>query len=251
MKTGFRSLQNLAILASITVLCFFNDTTFATTYDLKGDWSDLANPNGVWGFFVDSQLMTAQDLQGVHTDYPQPAWAPNDGYYIPYWRLVARSDTPSGWDTQPGDIEAHSPNWNSHYLNTRVVWTSPSAGFIDISGGVWFAYEQLNRYASWELLLNDTLLANGTVSRGDPWSRSNPLDFSQAQLEVSAGDEVALRFLRANNNWGAPVGVNLMIELYEAQAVPDGGYSAALLLLGLIGCMAGRRFGHSYRTGRR
>ena len=54
---------SLAFLAVLVVA--FAGTAGAVTFDLKGDWSDNTNPNGVWSYNKGSTALPSQ------TDYDQ------------------------------------------------------------------------------------------------------------------------------------------------------------------------------------
>jgi len=192
---------------------------YAATYDLKNDWSNLLNPNGVWTYRQGDVVLPLQD--DYYADGSnQKAWAlaqyPGMNH-VPVW-LKFQNDS---YDFLAGDIAVHP---TSHTGSTsqdpaNVIWTSPIDGTIAISGNIWWGGWEVDRSTHWELYLNDDLLNSGTVGGYDIYDRSNPMLINDSGiLNVNSGDIVTLELTEINpNTWSWFTGVNLTID---AQPVP-------------------------------
>lgn len=86
----------------------------------------------------------------------------------------------------------------------------------------------IGRSNQWSLFLNGTLLSQGDLFTGDPYSRANPFEFGSGSgganavtgLAVSTGDVLSLAIARTGFAPGDFVGVDLRIE---AEVVPEAG----------------------------
>ena len=214
----------------------------AITYDLTKDWSNLTNPNDVWTYREGTKALPfVSDWIWLGSSVTQPAWAPsvNAGNFLPAW-FQSTSNNPSGLDVLAGDIVTHTTDNANGSANgpSNVIWTSPSAGSIDISGSVWLALDR-GRSNTWSILLNDVLLTDGTISSGDAFDRSNPFTFAAGSggatalqdIQVSTGDEIRLELVRGST-FGEFVGVDLQVTLVPLPA------SVWLFGSGLIGMIA-------------
>lgn len=196
----------------------------AVVFDLKSDWSDTDNPNGVWSVNAgDTPLLPVADLSttGIDTwNFPQPGFTgqPIFGDITPVW-FQARGPLGNGdpeWAV--GDIVTHTSR--SFVPNSNVTWTSDAHGVIDISGNVW-ATREFGRTNDWFLFLNDELLTSGTVSSGDPHDRDDPMELEEGSagpeplksILVFPGDEVKLEFEQKFGFGEDYVGANLTITL--------------------------------------
>lgn len=211
----------------------------AITYDLKTDWSDSANPNGVWAFYQGNTLLPLQTDYfsdgGNWEGYAKQPY-PNMGH-VPVWLQV--DGAWSGADFEVGDIAFHPTSTTSStpgYEQSYVTWTSTIEGTISISGNVWYGESQMPRGVDWHLYLNSSELTYGSVSYNDAYSRAAPMTFTGGGfLDVHVGDVV--RFEAATGSgyvypWF--IGVNLTIDAQPGTDVPE---PAAMLLLssGLFG----------------
>jgi hypothetical protein len=208
---------------------------YAATYDLKTDWSDSSNPNGVWTYREGENALPLQtDWYGTNDgSFMQPAWALAQYPATDHAPVWLKQQTVL-YDLQIGDVVVHpashssTSNWQDRWAN--VIWTSPIDGTITISGNVWWGADSslADRYTYWELFLNDDSLASGIVGWDDIYDRSNPMLIDGGGvLAVDPGDIVMLKLTQIDgSHWGWMTGVNLTID---ATPVPA---PAALLLLG-------------------
>jgi hypothetical protein len=131
----------------------------ALVYDLKTDWSDLANPNGPWSYREGTNVLPhVADWQGLSGDFTgvQPSWARAEtgNTNLPPWmKIVSPAGIPNDW--QFGDIVTHSTDSFNGIGSglSNVIWTSPLNGKIDVSGGVWMGRD-IGRGNHWDISLN-------------------------------------------------------------------------------------------------
>jgi hypothetical protein len=221
------------------ILFFLAFPSVAQTFDLKADWSDSANPNGVWLYRAGSTVLPHVTSWPVGGFVSQQGWA--NGSSLPFW--FQSTETPSfAHDWQTGDVVVHTQDdFNGSGNGTaNVVWVSPISGTIDITGGVWEGRDIGSfggglRGNQWNLYVKGQLVSTGTISGGDPYSRANPFTFSLGSggpialndIPVALGDTVTLELVRTSVD-GDFVGVNLAIA-----AVPEPS-QAALLAVGVF-----------------
>ena len=184
----------------------------ATTYDLKADWSDAANPNGVWAYKVgESVLPAVADWVPATAPGAQPAWAfaPSGRGHIPVWfRSKDR------WaEIEPGDIVGHTddPANGTGRGEANVTWTAPAAGTVDISVAVWYGGNP-NRSGVWMLQYNAATLSSGTLAQGSPYTRSRPAIYLRSGLAVRQGDVLRLLWVRSSGS-GPMLGVDWRVTL--------------------------------------
>jgi hypothetical protein len=193
----------------------------AATFDLATDWSDDANPNGVWTYREGTNALPFVPYWPyLASPDEQSAWAPSaePEKNLPAW-FQSNSNNPEGLDFLLGDVVVHSTDESNGALSgvANVIWTSPINGVIDISGAVWMARD-INRSNRWTLLLNEVILTSGDIFSGDRFNRSKPFPFAKGsggpkalkRIAVSIGDVIELR-IEKTSDWGDYVGVNLTI----------------------------------------
>jgi hypothetical protein len=200
------------------------------TYDLQTDWSDAANPNGVWAYREgNNNLPHVNSWQSTLGGWStaQPAWSrsENGGNRLP---VIFRSNGSETFahDWIAGDVIVHSWDSSNGIGNglANIVWTSPGAGTIDITGSTW-AGRDIGRSNQWNLYVNNSLVTSGSVASGDPYSRANPFNFAAGSggagvlddVAVSAGDTVRFN-VTATSPAGDFVGVNLQVEFTAASS---------------------------------
>jgi sugar lactone lactonase YvrE len=191
------------------------------TYDLKADWSDTSNPNGVWSYNEGSTPLPLQNPWNPSDAIPGPGWAhaqwPNFGH-VPVW---IKNPNVSHENFVTGDIVVHSSDSGrgENYGPANVTWTSPVAAVMTISGSAWIS-RTTDRSNQWTLYLNGNALSTGQMLSGGPYNRDNQFAFSAGSggasaltnIPVSPGDVVKLEVTKLST-YGDFVGVNLRIAL--------------------------------------
>jgi hypothetical protein len=232
--------------------------TFSDTidYSLTGQWSNTANPNGPWTYREGNDalpLISAYSFGGTVPGFTsQPAWAPSNtgGNFLPVWFQSSQTSTPSGFEAGSvlsGDVLLHSTDSSNGSGEgvANVTWTSPSAGVIDISGGVSWV-RSLGRTNDFSIFVGGVLIADGAISDGIIFTRSNPLQFASgllagdsfSDIPVSAGEVVELAVMQAPNSpFGEISDVSFQINETTASAIPEP--SGLALFLGLALWSAG------------
>jgi hypothetical protein len=230
LNKKFIDVSSVFLFVSIMLLMLLPGNSFATTYDLKSDWSDTNNPNGVWAYWQETTILPQQsDFAGKGSGF---ALAPFPGLnHVPVW-LQYDKDLDN---FKSGDIAVHATSHDSIYSSksyapTYLTWTSPINGTISISGNIWFGGYTGSDYraTNWNLYLNDNQLDSGMVDKNNS-SRNFPMYFDGdiLNLTVKTGDIVKFQVSEINGDtFSWMTGVNLTID---AQPVPIPG---ALWLLG-------------------
>jgi hypothetical protein len=204
--------------------------------DLANDWSDTSNPDtatfGTWTYREGTTPLPSVSNFTFDGTLPfpvtQPAWAPSNigGDFLPA-ALKARSVPSGGYDFQVGDVIVHTTDPANGPSNGPVnfLWTSPIAGTVTISGGVWAAALLAGRDNSWSLFVNGVLVSSGASI--DPYTRSNPFLLSNGTggaaalvQNVTPGSTIDLEIDRTTP-LGFLVGVDLTIT--GTAAVPEPG----------------------------
>ena len=175
--------------ALVTLIFTFGGTAQAELYNLSADWSDTTNPNGVWSYYVLGGLGISGTRGGdtfTSTPGPPPIWTASGQ---PNWLGWSKSNESELFDISgellTGDIYGHTPGSG----NLEIRWTSPLAGPAEVSGGVW-AIRDNGRSNNWEVSLNGSVMASGSVGSGDSYDRNNPFPIN-LMFDVEVGDVVA------------------------------------------------------------
>ena len=249
------NVRSLSISVAFVGAMFASSALAATVvHDLRTDFSDASNPNGVWAFREGNNLLpSTADWSGFVGI--QPAWSRQDQgeNFLPAW-MQSVADNPLGADgtiadVRAGDVFVHSTdNFRGPGGIANVTWTSPIDGIIDILGNAWMARD-IGRSNTWEILLNGTSLSSGSLFSGDPFDRDDPFDFAAGSggaaallgIAVGIGDVVQLNIAKTSFA-GDFVGTNLTIEATSSTVIPLPS-SLLLLFSSLAGLgLASRRF---------
>jgi hypothetical protein len=214
----------------------------AESYDLAADWSDAANPNGVWSYQEGANALPHVDDWEAGTgawSTPQPGFArsQSDTDRIPFWFRSNGAET-FGHDFQTGDVVVHTQDEANGIGNgdAVVAWTSPDAGTATVSGGVWMGRD-IGRSNHWALSRNGVVLSEGDIASGDAFDRANRFLFESGSggaaaiqdLPIAVGDVLELRLGRTSQ-YGDFVGVDLSIETtFVCPPAPSEGCRAPTL----------------------
>ena len=191
----------------------------ATTYNLRTDWSDTANPNGVWAYRAGDVVLPHLPNWGyAGWPFTQSGW----GASLPFW-FKAVELTPEPEDWQPGDVVVHTQDDFNGSGNgpANLTWTSPISGIVAISGGVWMGRD-VGRGNEWRIYVGTNLVSTGNIGSGDPYSRTNPFTFDLGSggqtalqdIHVAPGDVISLEIVRTSID-GDFVGVDFAVSVQD------------------------------------
>jgi hypothetical protein len=197
---------------------------YTRVYDLKTDWSDIANPNGPWSF---------RDAGGglfVNTPFP---WG--DGAFFAGITKVTEGSVLPGYEgspIEPGYLEIGDVALTA-FGYTNVRWTAPVNGVINISGALWesighFFGEEL----PWMLTHNENPVSDGDGLTGFPL-RSSPYHLSSGSagtdgllnISVQTGDQIDLGIGLYTGN-SLSFGINFTITLTSDSVDPVAAVEA-------------------------
>ncbi len=195
--------------------------------DLVADWSETANPNGLWELREGANALPhVAALEGASFSFwGHPGWArsENGSDRLPFWFKTVHVPLATPVDFQVGDVVVHTTDDANGIGNglANVVWTSPSAGHVDVSGAVWIARD-IGRSNDWRLLHNGVLLSQGNVASGDPFDRTSPMCLrlgsggasALRSVAVAPGDTIRLEFQKTSQ-YGDFVGTILTVSVPE------------------------------------
>jgi len=197
-------------------------------YSLNADWSDVANPNGVWSYnHGDVPIKTYQTFW-----WGQAGW----GYYSNADGSILKGSPESGKDHDwlLGDVVMHSLSRNYGGATTflNVKWTSPADGVVDIAGRAWEAEIYADRDVRWTLsVAGQTVAARGSVQglyrtdAGAQFAANVTAGSSLQNIPVNVGDVVQFSVM-SEQGYGHFVGVEENITL---TVVPEPGVGALLV----------------------
>jgi hypothetical protein len=205
----------------------------AIMYDLKTDFSNANNPNGVWSFTVGSNLLTKfnfpNDPNNLHLAATNGYWGRDlstveNGVF----KMTGGSGAPvvgyNANDFVADDVLIHGANNSDLDSQLYIRWTAPQDGSITYTGGVWYAHSPVSRSQDFFVNLNGGANLNtGTVSNAQ--NRSNIQNFNSAStINVSTGDVLALRISKSDlQSFGSLAGVNLSVtfEPTASSGIPE------------------------------
>jgi hypothetical protein len=202
-------------------------------YDLRADWSETANPNGVWTYREGNNPLPHVDWWqrslGGWT-MAQPGWArsEDDNTRLPFWFRSNGSET-FPHDFLAGDIVVHTTDDTNGAGSgpANVAWTAPGYGRATISGAVWPGRD-IGRGNTWTLYQDGVAISSGTVASGDEYDRDHPFDLATgsggaAPLQdrlMCGGNQLRLEFVRTTSS-GEFVGVNLHVDFLAIDCPSD------------------------------
>lgn len=211
-------------------------------YNLAGDWSDISNPNGPWSYNAAPGMPLTNHLANYSPG--QPAWAFAAGGSpsgsIPVFMKITMpfDDMPVGRVDVHNNDGANSPPGLAN-APIDVSWTAPTAGTIQISGGMWQASRFLGRTQDWALKLNGFIVSDGVLTSSSMFTSATPLNFDSgsgglpalSQL-VAMGDVLSLEYSRhVGESLGTHMGVDFAVQF---TAVPE---PSSMLLVSVVAGM--------------
>jgi hypothetical protein len=218
----------------------------AASYNLTGDYSNTANPNGAWSYNYAGSPLAHQT--GPSSANPLNPAIPAGGYFSTGSDL--NSNTPDvlkaavngsaagGQDTDflANDIIIHSPNDGTALT---ISWKAPTAGTItNLAAAVWYAHSAVTRSNDVKLSLANVVLQSWTVSNGSNGNRNSPGTYANAgPLSVNAGELLTLSFtMTALQPFGSLNGARLSFNFESTVPIPAALplFMSALVGLGFV-----------------
>lgn len=170
-----------------------------TVYDLKTDWSDTKNPNGVWSLREGVNVITPSvaNWNGYKGQFAWAKSATGSGHIPVLVKVaVAGFEAPQA---QIGDLIIHAQDefGGPGLGQAQIVWTAPASGTVDIKGALWLGRTSLGRSDDWTLTVAGVQKSTGKVGAADGHDRANPWKLSETQVPVSLGQTVTLQISRS------------------------------------------------------
>ena len=166
-----------------------------TVYDLKADWSDTQNPNGVWSLREGNNLFPAVENWGGSKG--QRAWckARSGSGHIPVILKVSVMGFEAK-EAQIGDLIVHAQDeiGGPGLGQAQIVWTAPASGTVDIKAGLWLG-RLIGRSDDWTLTIAGVQKSMGKVAAGH--DRNNPVPISETNVPIAAGQTIVLQISRS------------------------------------------------------
>lgn len=205
-------------LAGAVVAGLLNGAALADEWDLKSDWSDSSNPNGVWSYrATDGSLLSSGSHSGALPTVTQPAWGPGNPMSI----FKSNGTETVGHDWLLGDIVTHTAGLQGGggAPQPMVRWTSPLDGVIDVMGEIWWGgvADQFFRADTWSIAINGIIVTNGEVGSGSGHTRANPFHFENGSGGASALDDISVHTGDT---------IDLTIRTQANSFMGNGGYAA-------------------------
>jgi len=145
MKTTNKIINLLGAVLSLLVLPVASNAA-TQVYDLKADWSDTENPNGVWSYRSHDGNLLPNDAFPWGYLYSGDLY---NGEADALIRTTAASAVPGYREV--GDISALTT------FGVKVRWTAPANGSISISGAIWNPIPDNLLLMQWTLCIMEAL----------------------------------------------------------------------------------------------
>lgn len=194
-------------------------TAMADVYDLKADWNEGSNPNGVWSFTEGENLLPHVDWWQRNLGgwaIAQPGWAKSEdgNNRLPFYFRSNGSET-FAHDFVAGDIVCHSwdPTNGVGTTHGKSRFTAPRPARVNMAGNTWMGRD-IGRSNDWFLFVRGVQVSTGSIASGDAYSRAVPMDFSAGSGGAAAltghlldtGDRIDLEY--RTTSVGDFVGIN-------------------------------------------
>lgn len=230
----------------------------ATTYDLKSDWSNTDNSNGVWTYLAGTTVLPSLNGANWGGYGFGPGFAASSSFGPGFAPVIFQynDSNPSAVAASMGDIVAHTQTKDVNFGagNFSVEFTAPTAGTATITGDLWNAHVGFFRWQDWTVTVGGAQMASGLLK---DWTVNGPADpetFDLSGVTLTAGEIVQLTIVydpNAQQVNGTLVGLDINVALTPTTVVPPTvpePASWSLLLagvagLGVLGSIMGRKAG--------
>jgi hypothetical protein len=143
-------------IASVSVILGCAAVSSGQVYDLRTDWSETSNPNGVWSMRHGTTALPHVDAWQRNLggwSVFQPGWARSEdaNTRLPFWYRSNGSET-FGNDLDQGDIVVHTTDGSNGVGSgpANVAWRAPDIGVLSVVGSVWLGRD-IGRSNRWTL----------------------------------------------------------------------------------------------------
>jgi hypothetical protein len=216
-SSSIRFLPFLALLFCLSPLPLAQ----AAVFDMTAGWSDQTNPNGPWSYCYGQDPLPSVYRQSDSWGEPQISWGDLPGWFRSNGTELFEHD----WIE--GDVITHCPSEGEGYCD--VAFTSPSAGFVSITGATW-PCRDIGRWVLWEITVDGMSITSGVTGSDDPYSRAQPMDFTQGtggpsvllDIPVQAGSRIELRASQYAGYYGDYAGYRMSVNLEETPVPAEG-----------------------------
>jgi hypothetical protein len=240
-----RPMKSLATFSLL--LALVNGAQAVTVYSLANDFSDAANPNGVWSFT--HGVVPLSHFMPIGSNPLNPGLAngfwsngPNVDENSPFIGKATQSGgTLSGYsngDFLSGQVVAHSPNSGASFF---VNWTAPAAGSISFSASAWYGHSAIDRVNELFVSLQGVPLSGPTIIN-NTLNESNRQLLSGTGLVVAAGDVLSFELRKqVGQTFGSIAGLDETVN-FVATPIPEPATVGLMLAgLGIVAGVARRR----------
>ena len=222
-----------SVALAFGMLEFATTTKANTVYDLAADWSTSGNGSGVWTYGQYTEGVVPTSFTPFAINATGPSGGVDNLSTLNAWGVNASDPNiiknlgQTFTTTQFGQITFNSDAVTfGPYLGPTVArFTAPSAGYYDLSA-TFQTVQVANSDPTAYIAVNGVIDYSGTVSST---ATTNKLG-----VELTAGETLDVIVWGDNAN-------NKTTQVAETITVPDGGITAGLLGVALIGMQALRR----------